>query len=115
MRPVWDIVKAEGFELTERGNGHRGLCPLHDKDGRNPSFVAWESGFKCYSCGESGDGPAFIMKLKGFNFPQALEYLGEDRPRPTRQDKAKLTRERTERAAARWQESELAPHLGHCD
>ena len=55
-RPVFDIVKSEGFELTERGSGWRGLCPLHDRDGRNLSFVAWETGFKCYSCGESGDG-----------------------------------------------------------
>ena len=111
-RPVFDIVKSEGFELTERGNGWRGLCPLHDRDGRNPSFVAWERGFKCFSCHESGNGPAFIMKLKGMSYPQALTYLGESVHRPNRQDKAKQAKERRDRAAARWQESELARTLG---
>jgi len=112
MQPVYDIVRGEGFELIQRGNGWRGLCPIHDRDGRNPSFAAWETGWKCYSCGEGGDGPAFVMKLKGFTFPQALEYLGESRQRPTRQDKAKQAKERRERAAARWNESELARTLG---
>lgn len=112
MRPVPDMVMGEGFELFQRGNRWRGLCPLHDRGGRNPSFVAWETGWKCYSCGESGDGPAFIMRLKGMTFPQALVYLGEERPRPTRQEKLKRTMERNERAAARWNESNLAWTLG---
>jgi hypothetical protein len=107
-----EIVMAEGFELTQRGHSWRGLCPLHDRDGRNPSFVAWDTHFKCFSCHESGDGPAFIMKLKGFNYPQALQYLGEEVKQPTRQEQAKWTRERTERAEARWRESDLAWTLG---
>jgi len=108
VRPVHDIVIAEGFELTHRGSSWRGLCPLHDRAGRNPSFVAWDRGWKCWSCGESGDGPAFIMRLKGMTFPQALAYLGEKRRRPTRQEKAKLTRERKKREAAEWKERDLA-------
>jgi hypothetical protein len=112
MRSVPDIITAEGFELFQRGLRWRGLCPLHDRDGRNPSFSAWETGWKCWSCGESGDGPAFIMKLKGMSFPQALAYLGEERVRLTQNEKAKLAAERKERTAARWAESNLAWTLG---
>lgn len=110
--PVFDIVRAEGFELVERGHSWRGLCPLHDLDGRNASFACGDDWYKCFSCGAYGDGPDFIMKLKGMTFPQALAYLGEDRPGTTRQEQAKRTRERTERSAARWNESNLAWTLG---
>jgi DNA primase len=103
---------AEGFELTLRGKSWRGLCPLHDREGRNPSFVAWESGWKCYSCGEAGDGPAFIMKLKGLTFPQAMAYLGQEFRRPNAQCKAKQAKERRKKRDAEWRERELARTLG---
>jgi len=112
MRPVPDIVMGEGFELFQRGNRWRGLCPLHDRGGRNPSFVAWETGWKCWSCGESGDGPAFIMKLKGMNFPEAMTYLGQELRRPTAQEKVQQAKERKKKAAAEWRERELARTLG---
>jgi DNA primase len=112
MLPVPDIVMAEGFLLTQRGNGWRGMCPLHDKDGRNPSFVAWETGWKCYSCGESGDGIAFIMKLHRVNFPEALRLLGIDPVKPTAQEKREQARKRKERTEAEWRERELARTLG---
>lgn len=108
-KPVNEIVMAEGFTLMQRGNSWRGACPLHEGgQGRSNPFAAWETGFKCWSCGESGDGPAFIMKLKGMTFPQALAYLGQERKRPTRQEKAKATRERKKRLAAEWRERDLA-------
>jgi hypothetical protein len=111
-RPVYEIATAEGAELRQCGNTFRGLCLIHDRDGRNPSFACGEDWFKCYSCGASGDGIAFVMKLKNMTFPQALAYLGEERPRLTRQEKAKQTRERKKRDAARWRESDLAWTLG---
>jgi hypothetical protein len=112
MRSVHDIATAEGAELRQCGNTFRGLCLLHDRDGRNPSFQCGEDWFKCYACGASGDGIAFVMKLKNMSFPQALEYLGEEVKRPTLQDKAKLTRERKKREAAEWRERDLAWTLG---
>lgn len=112
MRSVPDILRTEGAELRQSGSTFRGICLLHDLDGRNPSFVCGETWWKCYSCGAGGDGPAFIMKLKGMTFPQALAYLGEERPRPTRQEKVKLTRERKKREAAEWRERDLAWTLG---
>jgi hypothetical protein len=112
MRPVYEIATAEGAELRQCGETFRGLCLIHDRDGSIPSFQCGEDWFKCYSCGASGDGIAFVMKLKNFTFPQALAYLGENRPRPTRQDKAKQAKERRERADAKWNESELARTIG---
>jgi hypothetical protein len=112
LPPVFEIVKSEGFELHKRGNGWRGLCPIHDSDGRNPSFACGDTWWKCYSCGESGDGPAFIMKLKNMTFPQALSYLGVERRRPSRQQRAQLAKERRQRIKAEWAESDLAWAIG---
>jgi hypothetical protein len=112
MRPVYEIATAEGAELRQCGTTFRGLCLLHDRDGCNPSFACGEGWFKCFSCGASGDGITFVMRLKKMTFPQALTYLGEERARPTRQEKAKLTRERKKREAAEWRERDLAWTLG---
>jgi hypothetical protein len=112
MRSVPAIVMGEGFELFQRGKNWRGLCPLHDRGGRNPSFVAWESGWRCWSCGESGDGPAFIMKLKGLNYPEAMTYLGQEMRRPSTQERAQQANERKKKADTEWRERELARTIG---
>jgi hypothetical protein len=107
-----DIARTR-VELREHGNTLRGLCPLHDRDGRNPSFVIWENGrWRCWSCGESGDRITLVMKLHGMTYPQALEYLGESKPRPTGAEKAKQTRERKQRVKAEWRERDLVWTLG---
>lgn len=112
MQSVYDIVKSEGFELHQRGDRWRGICPLHDRDGRNPSFSCDDQHFTCFSCGEHGDGIAFIMKLRNLSFPQALAYLGEERRKPTRTQLAQQTRERRQRTEAVWRERELTRALG---
>ncbi|MEI8003323.1 MAG: DNA primase [Methanothrix sp.] len=63
--------------LRRAGRIFKGLCPFHQE--KTPSFsVNPERGiFKCFGCGEGGDIFAFVMKLEGLSFPEALELLAQ--------------------------------------
>jgi DNA primase catalytic core len=66
---------AESVVLKRAGGQYRGLCPFHKE--KTPSFnVSAEKGiFKCYGCGEGGDVFAFVQKIRGFSFIDAVRYL----------------------------------------
>ncbi|MBO3086873.1 DNA primase [Cellulomonas dongxiuzhuiae] len=53
----------------------KGLCPFHDE--RSPSFhVRPQVGrYHCFGCGEGGDVIAFVQKVDGLGFTDAVEYL----------------------------------------
>ena len=65
------------FEKVKRG-AYRWVacCPIHGE--KTPSFTIYldSNTWHCFGCGESGDSIAFIMKLKGCDFNEALEVLG---------------------------------------
>ncbi len=53
----------------------KGLCPFHDE--KSPSFhVRPQVGrYHCFGCGEGGDVIAFVQKIDGLGFSEAVEYL----------------------------------------
>lgn len=63
--------------LRKRGRSHIGLCPFHDD--KNPSLhVSDEKGmFYCFSCKTGGDVFAFLEKIKGCSFTEALHEVAE--------------------------------------
>lgn len=63
--------------LRKAGRSHTGLCPFHDD--KNPSLhVSEEKGmFYCFSCKAGGDIFAFLQKIKGCSFKEALNELAE--------------------------------------
>ncbi len=71
---IVDIV-AETVVLKRSGDGYLGKCPFHNE--KTPSFrVSPERAiFKCFGCGESGDVFAFVQKIRGLNFPDAVREL----------------------------------------
>jgi DNA primase len=77
IRDASNIVEvvSDYVRLRHRGRNHIGLCPFHDE--KTPSFnVVEDKGiFKCFGCGEAGDVFAFVMKIDGLTFPEALEKL----------------------------------------
>jgi hypothetical protein len=80
-----EIVQAAGIELRRAGKELFGLCPFHAD--KHPSFaVNPEKNFwYCFACAEGGDAIKFVQKLYGFDFREALGFLGigKDRfPRP---------------------------------
>jgi hypothetical protein len=73
---LYEIVRAEGFEIMKHGRLFKILCPFHPD--RNPSLVLYQDSqrFFCFACGARGDGIAFVKKLRGLSFREALNYLG---------------------------------------
>jgi len=63
--------------LKKRGSNYIGLCPFHDE--KTPSFTVTPARnmFKCFGCGESGDGIAFLMKHEALNYPEALKFIAK--------------------------------------
>lgn len=73
-----DEVISEYVTLRPAGGGSlKGLCPFHDE--KSPSFNVSpaRSGFHCFGCGEGGDVFAFLMKIDGLGFTEAVERLAD--------------------------------------
>jgi len=64
-----------GIRLQKKGKNYVGLCPWHAD--KSPSLsVDKEKGlYNCFGCGESGDHFSLVMKMKGYEFKEALTYL----------------------------------------
>lgn len=80
------VVVAAGVELRKAGREVVGLCPFHVE--KTPSFAvnADKNLWYCHGCHEGGDAIAFVMKLYGFGFKDAIKHLridgGEYKPKP---------------------------------
>lgn len=70
-------VVSETVVLKRAGINYRGLCPFHAE--KSPSFnVTPDKGyFICFGCGEKGDVFAFVQKIKGINFIEAVRDLAQ--------------------------------------
>lgn len=79
IKAATDIVEvvSDYVELRRVGSNFRGLCPFHKE--RTPSFnVNPALGiFKCFGCGEAGDAIAFVQKVEGVGFVEAVRHLAE--------------------------------------
>lgn len=71
---IKDVI-SETVVLKRAGNYHKGLCPFHKE--KTPSFTVNEDKgiFKCFGCAEGGDVFAFVQKIKGINFYEAVRDL----------------------------------------
>jgi len=72
-----DEVVSSYVTLSRAGGGAlKGLCPFHDE--KTPSFhVNPGRGFHCFGCGEGGDVIAFVQKIEGLGFVEAVERLAD--------------------------------------
>lgn len=69
------LVQSHGIQLKKSGNRFVASCPFHNEK-TGSFFVFPNNRFYCFGCGASGDAAAFIMKLSGCSFPEALDRLG---------------------------------------
>lgn len=69
-----DQVVGRYIKLTKNA----ACCPFHDE--KTPSFrVTPQKGFfKCFGCGESGDGIRFVQRMDSLSFYEAIEKLAQD-------------------------------------
>jgi DNA primase len=73
-----DEVVADYVTLRPAGGGSlKGLCPFHDE--KSPSFNVnpQRQFFHCFGCQEGGDVIAFLMKIDGLGFTEAVERLAD--------------------------------------
>ncbi len=63
--------------LKRAGSSWTGLCPFHSE--KSPSFHVNEvrKTFHCFGCGEGGDAIAFVMKIEGLPFVEAVKELAD--------------------------------------
>lgn len=68
-------VVSDYVSLRKSGTNYQGLCPFHSE--KTPSFnVNPARGiFHCFGCGVGGDVYAFIMRVEGLSFPEAVKFL----------------------------------------
>jgi DNA primase len=77
VRDEADIIAIVGefVKLKRVGNSFRGPCPFHH--GKNDNFsVSTKGGYKCFVCGETGDVFTFAQKHFGFDFVEAVKWVG---------------------------------------
>jgi DNA primase len=72
---VVQVVQKFGPELKKIGVNHWGCCPFHNE--KTPSFAVSfaRQTFKCFGCGEAGDGIGFVMKNRNLGFEEAVKEI----------------------------------------
>ncbi|WP_460801647.1 DNA primase [Nocardioides pacificus] len=73
-----DEVVSDYVTLRNAGGGsQKGLCPFHDE--KSPSFHVTPARqfWHCFGCNEGGDVIAFLMKIDGLGFVEAIEKLAD--------------------------------------
>ncbi len=96
IRERIDLVElVSGYVALERaGSNFKGLCPFHTE--RTPSFYVSPSlnRFHCFGCGASGDAFAFLMRIEGISFREALRRLAAQAGIELRQEPSEAPDER---------------------
>lgn len=81
IKSATDIVSVAsdlGIELKRSGRTYVGMCPFHDNK-NTPAFAVFpDTGtWRCFgACGTGGDAISLVQKKKGFDFKEAVAFLG---------------------------------------
>jgi DNA primase len=103
VRDRVDIERVVGRSVRLQRKGRRawGLCPFHRE--KSPSFTVDPDKklFHCFGCKAGGDVFAFVMRIEGIEFKEALLMLAKevgveiaDREEDPREREARIKRER---------------------
>lgn len=72
-----DIIKVIGhfLDIKPKQNNFVSKCPFHEEKSMSFTVNRTKNIFKCFGCGASGDSIDFVMKVKNFNYGQAIEWI----------------------------------------
>ena len=79
VRQAIDIadLASDYLALRRQGRNYVALCPWHDDSRPSLQINPERQSFKCWVCDIGGDIFAFLMKMEGMEFREALEALAE--------------------------------------
>jgi DNA primase len=74
-----EVLIEQGIKLEDSSSNRKvAICPFHEGD-RDPSFTVYPTNtYFCFGCDAWGDALKFLVDYKGWEFRQAMEYLGDD-------------------------------------
>lgn len=113
---VVDLVR-NYVNLVKAGNNYKACCPFHQE--KTPSFFVSpdKQMFKCFGCGEGGDIFAFVQKIEGLEFRDALRLLADKAGVVLKRQDPKLQSERARlleicHLATKFFEKQLSSKIG---
>lgn len=110
--PVPEVIAHFLPSLEQRRTGRNwiGRCPFHAD--RKPSFVIYPNGWKCFGCGEHGDGVDLVARLLNVRPLEAARVIMHEFGMPVDEPQTRATIRKAEqiRAVAR-QERDLETAL----
>lgn len=79
VRFATDIVSvvSDYVTLKKSGRNYFGLCPFHSEKSPSFSVNAEKQIFHCFGCGAGGSAFAFVQKIEGIGFPEAVRSLAK--------------------------------------
>ncbi len=79
VRFATDIVGvvSDYVTLKKSGRNYFGLCPFHSEKSPSFSVNADKQIFHCFGCGAGGSAFAFVQKIEGVGFPEAVRSLAK--------------------------------------
>ncbi len=79
VRFATDIVGvvSDYVTLKKSGRNYFGLCPFHAEKSPSFSVNADKQIFHCFGCGAGGSAFAFVQKIEGVGFPEAVRTLAK--------------------------------------
>ncbi|SHE85414.1 DNA primase [Caloramator proteoclasticus] len=73
---IVDVI-SEYVQLKKVGRNYVGVCPFHNDKGPSLSVSPDKQLFHCFGCGAAGNTIGFIMKIRNYDYKDALLYLAE--------------------------------------
>lgn len=74
-----DIVKiiSHFVDIKKDGANFTGKCPFHTEKSKSFVVSPQRQKYKCFGCGVAGDSIDFIIKHKGLNYKNALQWIAD--------------------------------------
>lgn len=73
---IVDVIGRIGrLELKKRGKDHWACCPFHNEKSESFSVNGAKGFYKCFGCGEGGNGITFVMKHSNLSYPEAVKTI----------------------------------------